>query len=115
MCLHTFLFFFFNDTATTEIYTLSLHDALPICSTAISLCPSGPGTRWRWTPPSAGESSGRRRSTSPSDRERKIGPSGPSTTPYGTVLGLWELVAVRFSVRGDGTVPRCDRPCALFF
>src|SRR2546427_12722759 len=26
------LFFFFNDTATTEIYTLSLHDALPICS-----------------------------------------------------------------------------------
>src|SRR2546430_3667292 len=28
--LLTFLFFFFNDTATTEIYTLSLHDALPI-------------------------------------------------------------------------------------
>src|SRR2546421_10644298 len=27
---HSFLFFFFNDTATTEIYTLSLHDALPI-------------------------------------------------------------------------------------
>src|SRR5262249_61893901 len=26
-----FLLFFFNDTATTEIYTLSLHDALPIC------------------------------------------------------------------------------------
>src|ERR1051326_9588797 len=28
-----FFFFFFNDTATTEIYTLSLHDALPICVT----------------------------------------------------------------------------------
>src|SRR5258706_12733075 len=29
---HRFVFFFFfNDTATTEIYTLSLHDALPIC------------------------------------------------------------------------------------
>src|SRR5256885_12181680 len=28
------LFFFFNDTATTEIYTLSLHDALPISRTA---------------------------------------------------------------------------------
>src|SRR2546425_6948162 len=27
----SFFFFFFNDTATTEIYTLSLHDALPIC------------------------------------------------------------------------------------
>src|SRR2546430_3254809 len=30
--LASFFFFFFNDTATTEIYTLSLHDALPICS-----------------------------------------------------------------------------------
>src|SRR3989449_2168405 len=29
-----FFFFFFNDTATTEIYTLSLHDALPICTAA---------------------------------------------------------------------------------
>src|SRR5260221_5199802 len=28
----TIVFFFFNDTATTEIYTLSLHDALPISS-----------------------------------------------------------------------------------
>src|SRR3989442_11275650 len=28
--LHILFFFFFNDTATTEIYTLSLHDALPI-------------------------------------------------------------------------------------
>src|SRR2546422_6984637 len=27
----SYIFFFFNDTATTEIYTLSLHDALPIC------------------------------------------------------------------------------------
>src|SRR2546426_10995223 len=32
------LFFFFNDTATTEIYTLSLHDALPISSTSSSGC-----------------------------------------------------------------------------
>src|SRR5258708_35212630 len=30
-----FLFFFFNDTATTEIYTLSLHDALPISRTML--------------------------------------------------------------------------------
>src|SRR2546428_6782171 len=29
-------FFFFNDTATTEIYTLSLHDALPICNARAS-------------------------------------------------------------------------------
>src|ERR1039457_3103818 len=35
-----FLFFcvFFNDTATTEIYTLSLHDALPICWFFIGFC-----------------------------------------------------------------------------
>src|SRR2546429_1010326 len=33
-CSHlSFFFFFFNDTATTEIYTLSLHDALPILET----------------------------------------------------------------------------------
>src|SRR5258708_35613078 len=30
----SFFFFFFNDTATTEIYTLSLHDALPIYARA---------------------------------------------------------------------------------
>src|SRR2546430_8156235 len=35
-----FFFFFFNDTATTEIYTLSLHDALPISEYERSL-------RWR--------------------------------------------------------------------
>ena len=30
--------FFFNDTATTEIYTLSLHDALPICPNEAIRC-----------------------------------------------------------------------------
>src|SRR5438034_7672401 len=30
-CISSLFFFFFNDPATTEIYTLSLHDALPIC------------------------------------------------------------------------------------
>src|SRR6202453_5415484 len=34
---YTLFFFFFNDTATTEIYTLSLHDALPICTRASPL------------------------------------------------------------------------------
>src|SRR5438105_15448801 len=37
VCIVLLLFFFFNDTATTEIYTLSLHDALPI--SARSGCP----------------------------------------------------------------------------
>src|SRR2546426_7237010 len=44
-----FFFFFFNDTATTEIYTLSLHDALPI----------SPGIRCGGPTRSAGRRSGR--------------------------------------------------------
>src|SRR3712207_8340805 len=32
---------FFNDTATTEIYTLSLHDALPICQTTTTIAEHG--------------------------------------------------------------------------
>src|SRR4051812_9742008 len=48
-----FLLFFFNDTATTEIYTLSLHDALPISTTASCTrsASSSPGW-WRccWWP-----------------------------------------------------------------
>src|SRR2546430_3185213 len=44
------LFFFFNDTATTEIYTLSLHDALPICLSklrriALPTMPRWPATK----------------------------------------------------------------------
>src|SRR5438270_10598999 len=35
--LHLFVVFFFNDTATTEIYTLSLHDALPISSLLVRI------------------------------------------------------------------------------
>src|SRR2546430_13092431 len=43
MCLVLyFFFFFFNDTATTEIYTLSLHDALPIFSSETICQPSVP-------------------------------------------------------------------------
>src|SRR6266568_8996655 len=36
-CSFVLKFFFFNDTATTEIYTLSLHDALPIQVTCLDL------------------------------------------------------------------------------
>src|SRR2546427_12088421 len=41
-------FFFYNDTATTEIYTLSLHDALPICSGAAPPSPSSRCCRASW-------------------------------------------------------------------
>src|SRR2546430_13015359 len=40
----SFLFFFFNDTATTEIYTLSLHDALPISRSIILNSPRSPSS-----------------------------------------------------------------------
>src|SRR5256885_5986512 len=66
-CLQTWLclpptsfFFFFNDTATTEIYTLSLHDALPIS------CP--PGARCR---PGAASPSGARPKHIPFLTDRK--------------------------------------------
>src|SRR2546427_4999594 len=39
------MFFFFNDTATTEIYTLSLHDALPIYRRRRPSPPGGRGAR----------------------------------------------------------------------
>src|SRR3989442_12686619 len=50
------LFFFFNDTATTEIYTLSLHDALPIFRRGAALRPAGrplPAVRQRRDRPRA--------------------------------------------------------------
>src|SRR3712207_7130030 len=39
--VHKYSFFFFNDTATTEIYTLSLHDALPISRLASPFASAG--------------------------------------------------------------------------
>src|SRR5256885_9230331 len=46
-------FFFFNDTATTEIYTLSLHDALPISFNKVPIVSNNDKTKflstaWRW-------------------------------------------------------------------
>src|SRR2546427_4759079 len=55
--MNRYIIFFFNDTATTEIYTLSLHDALPISRRSrmplvmisVSSCPARPtnGSPWR--------------------------------------------------------------------
>src|SRR3712207_6879259 len=55
-----FLFFFFNDTATTEIYTLSLHDALPIS-------PDRPRPR-RWSSTRVGNDRGQRGRRDPDPR-----------------------------------------------
>src|SRR3712207_9153955 len=66
--MHTSLyaiFFFFNDTATTEIYTLSLHDALPICPRCSSVtrstcvaCVRCVSLRYRSAAPAADTASG---------------------------------------------------------
>src|SRR3712207_6878934 len=60
--------FFFNDTATTEIYTLSLHDALPI-SSSTSATASPACSRWRATtiPPSSSPIRARRRASARSE------------------------------------------------
>src|SRR2546429_6716537 len=60
--LIVFVFFFFNDTATTEIYTLSLHDALPICGPGHEPLRQEPQRRRRFLAagPAAGEAGGRR-------------------------------------------------------
>src|SRR5438132_2280530 len=50
LCLPSSSFFFFNDTATTEIYTLSLHDALPIYPPPAPRRAPGRGARARATP-----------------------------------------------------------------
>src|SRR5256885_8802636 len=46
-----YFFFFFNDTATTEIYTLSLHDALPISTTWAACASWGPWASRSIPPP----------------------------------------------------------------
>src|SRR5215208_7322324 len=64
------MFFFFNDTAPTEIYTLSLHDALPI-----SLQTGTPAVRAPWM---SGWASGRPGATTSRARpSRSAGPDGP--------------------------------------
>src|ERR1044071_1840257 len=52
-CLIKIYIFFFNDTATTEIYTLSLHDALPISSFSALAWPPA-GRLWAWTAQACG-------------------------------------------------------------
>src|SRR2546426_4867638 len=73
-------FFFFNDTATTEIYTLSLHDALPISpSAAPRQGPGDPdGHRRRAEPRGVGRRHARRR--------RAARPAGPRSEEHTSEL-----------------------------
>src|SRR5258708_16032177 len=69
-CIY-FLFFFFNDTATTEIYTLSLHDALPILRTWSGRDHRGPRRAPPLSATTAGLHSPRRREIGAIMRDRK--------------------------------------------
>src|SRR2546429_9041043 len=80
-CSLFFFFFFFNDTATTEIYTLSLHDALPIWGRG------GPrdarrGRRRRECGPARGGGRGRGRKLGPVRRR----PGGAGCLPCSRVV-----------------------------
>src|SRR5437899_7430834 len=69
------LSFFFNHTATTETYTLSLHDALPICSPRPP--PSGRTARRSREASSGARTSGRKSSSSPPPRSRSTRVASP--------------------------------------
>src|SRR5580698_2753533 len=72
------IFFFFNDTATTEIYTLSLHDALPIWRVRLRThrrVPRWPGDSHAAPATAAGHAHGRRTG------RRQLGPRPPRTHP----------------------------------
>src|SRR5256885_11704562 len=64
--IHISFFFFFNDTATTEIYTLSLHDALPIWKQ-----PTSSKLYWKIMEPTIWKSCLGRRQETPSLQDRK--------------------------------------------
>src|SRR3712207_9158344 len=81
MCESLFLFFFFNDTATTEIYTLSLHDALPIWSPCGRAAAPWSGSRGRSASrnprrcPSRGRARGPWRSATPDRKSTRLNSS----------------------------------------
>src|SRR3712207_9548595 len=93
------MFFFFNDTATTEIYTLSLHDALPIYTYAVSLQAFIYGfpyvymaqVRHMWT----------------------TQPRNPELIPYTTINRFWHTSQVFTAEYQDGGSPNNDTMYSL--
>src|SRR2546422_1682243 len=87
------VFFFFNDTATTEIYTLSLHDALPI-SRRLRISPLAGGRRPRLP-------------RGPADRAQ---PDGPGRVPHAAVQLPGDDAALHLRVPGgpEPAVPAGD-------
>src|SRR2546430_14938872 len=92
------LFFFFNDTATTEIYTLSLHDALPIYQDVRRRLRECGGHRFTGAPPAARErvaASSTRTTRTPSSAPARGGSAPratrtkcPSSAASGSMFGV---------------------------
>src|SRR5256886_11740625 len=78
-------FFFFNDTATTEIYTLSLHDALPI-STFANLAIDKVGTGYTLTATGAGSATSTAFNITVGTATQLVFSVQPSTTPAGAAI-----------------------------
>src|SRR5712691_3438633 len=91
----SFFFFFFNDTATTEIYTLSLHDALPICCRGL-LRRTLAGFNWEAL----------------CNRHRvRTGAGSPMARPSDSRYGpLWAVPVFQRQLRGVEPLAVCLRP-----
>src|SRR2546430_12538339 len=76
-----FFFFFFNDTATTEIYTLSLHDALPIWGSRRARCAGTGRCCWRSYAPCRALADRRCAHHAPGHRPLPRGPYGAPSVP----------------------------------
>src|SRR5258705_5923431 len=100
-------FFFFNDTATTEIYTLSLHDALPIYRAQRNHGPGVAAIFWARRISRTGPSGSRRASRSRARGQRVVG-DRKSTRLNSSHLGISYAV---FCLKKKKT-QRYDNTCA---
>src|SRR5258705_6409382 len=121
LTIMSFYFFFFNDTATTEIYTLSLHDALPISARSHYAVPSCPAVSrnlaWGFALPSRGVSPRRmsKRSLHLASRISQSRPQGPVPGETATVsCSRPRAESTRHNLRADpGYAPlRYPHPAA---
>src|SRR2546430_9860812 len=125
-----FFFFFFNDTATTEIYTLSLHDALPIWGSRRARCAGTGRCCWRSYAPCRALADRRCAHHAPGHRPLPRGPygapsvpaPGPPWQPFGTRPGARGRAGRRFdrdrraryaTAAETGTGRRCETPALL--